>query len=469
MGNSQKIVVKNFGPIEFAEIDLKKTIVIIGEQASGKSTIAKIIYFYKSLRDDLFSQVFSKSTPDSKDYDIRTAFVFEARDKFKELFGSTSFSKDTEITFYFQEKPIANHLRFFTQKNNKIECEPSPNFFTTQFEDEINIVFESLKSIRNETSFWKKLFSSESSLNQKLLSLVNDALGIYHTDSLFVIAGRYASVSYPEFFERLYSSIESKIGEQQTKNNASFDEVLMLRFMDWVIETKNKIKEESIIYNSVFKGTTSKTLEKYEKHELNSIPHISIMTKMFPIMKGYYFIDGEQEKILLPNSDKAILLSHTSSGQQAVIRILQDAFSLIQDGGHKIVFRIIEEPEVHLFPTAQKKIIELLASMVNLNDRNQLVITTHSPYILMVFNNLLYAKQVFDVTGKIKTIPVESHISSEDFCAYKLKNTQNDKFILESIMDNGLIGSNLLDEASEDLGQDFDGLYEVYGDYLQSN
>ena len=87
----------------------------------------------------------------------------------------------------------------------------------------------------------------------------------------------------------------------------------------------------------------------------------------------------------------------------------------------------------------------------------------------MVFNNLLYAKQVFDVTGKIKTIPVESHISSEDFCAYKLKNTQNDKFILESIMDNGLIGSNLLDEASEDLGQDFDGLYEVYGDYLQSN
>ena len=118
MGNSQKIVVKNFGPIKSAEIDLKKTIVIIGEQASGKSTIAKIIYFYKSLRDDLFSQVFSKSTPESKDYDIKTAFVFEARDKFKELFGSTSFSKDTEIVFYFQEKPIANYLRFFA-KNSK--------------------------------------------------------------------------------------------------------------------------------------------------------------------------------------------------------------------------------------------------------------------------------------------------------------------------------------------------------------
>ena len=468
MGNSQKIVIKNFGPIEFAEIDLKKTIVIIGEQASGKSTIAKIIYFYKSLRDDLFSQVFSKSTPDSKDYDIKTAFVFEARDKFKELFGSTSFSENTEIIFYFQEKPTENYLRFFAKKN-KIECELSRSFFTTQFQDEINIVFESLKSIRNETSFWKKLFSSESSLNQKLLSLVNDALGIYHTDSLFVIAGRNATVSYPEFFEKFYSSIENKMLEQQAKNSANFDEVLMLKFMDWVIEMKNDIKAESTIYNSTFKGAIFEMFQNDTETQWNSLSSISIAKKMFPIMKGYYFIDGEQEKILLPNSKRTISLSRASSGQQEVIRILQDIFSLVLGDGHEVVFRIIEEPEAHLFPTAQKKIIELLASMVNLNDKNQLVITTHSPYILMVFNNLLYARQVFDATGETKKIPVESHISSEDFCAYKLKNTQNDKFILESIMDNGLIGSNLLDEASEDLGQDFDGLYEVYGDYLQSN
>jgi predicted ATP-dependent endonuclease of OLD family len=33
----QKIVIKNFGPITNAEIELKKTIVLIGEQATGKS------------------------------------------------------------------------------------------------------------------------------------------------------------------------------------------------------------------------------------------------------------------------------------------------------------------------------------------------------------------------------------------------------------------------------------------------
>ena len=45
----QKIVIKNFGPIEDAEIDIKKILVLIGEQASGKSTIAKLIYFLNYL------------------------------------------------------------------------------------------------------------------------------------------------------------------------------------------------------------------------------------------------------------------------------------------------------------------------------------------------------------------------------------------------------------------------------------
>ncbi len=46
----QKIIIKNFGAIEYAEIEIKKVLVLIGEQASGKSTIAKLIYFFKSLR-----------------------------------------------------------------------------------------------------------------------------------------------------------------------------------------------------------------------------------------------------------------------------------------------------------------------------------------------------------------------------------------------------------------------------------
>ena len=53
----QKIIIKNFGAIEYAEIEIKKVLVLIGEQASGKSTIAKLIYFFKSLKENLNIQI----------------------------------------------------------------------------------------------------------------------------------------------------------------------------------------------------------------------------------------------------------------------------------------------------------------------------------------------------------------------------------------------------------------------------
>lgn len=46
----QKIIINNFGAIKYAEIEVKKILVLIGEQASGKSTIAKLIYFFKTIQ-----------------------------------------------------------------------------------------------------------------------------------------------------------------------------------------------------------------------------------------------------------------------------------------------------------------------------------------------------------------------------------------------------------------------------------
>ena len=57
-------------------------------------------------------------------------------------------------------------------------------------------------------------------------------------------------------------------------------------------------------------------------------------------------------------------------------------------GGYTIY---IEEPEAHLFPTAQKRIVQLLARTFNNTNSNfQIIVTTHSPYILSSFNNLIY-------------------------------------------------------------------------------
>jgi len=45
----EKLIVKNFGPIKEAELELGKVTVFIGEQASGKSVLAKLVAISKMI------------------------------------------------------------------------------------------------------------------------------------------------------------------------------------------------------------------------------------------------------------------------------------------------------------------------------------------------------------------------------------------------------------------------------------
>ena len=40
-----RLIIKNVGPLQSIEIDLKKVTVLIGKQSCGKSTLAKIVSF----------------------------------------------------------------------------------------------------------------------------------------------------------------------------------------------------------------------------------------------------------------------------------------------------------------------------------------------------------------------------------------------------------------------------------------
>ncbi|MCA6558817.1 MAG: AAA family ATPase, partial [Pseudanabaena sp. M114S2SP2A07QC] len=193
-----------------------------------------------------------------------------------------------------------------------------------------------------------------------------------------------------------------------------------------------------------------------------------VKDKTFEILKGEYTNDNSEEKIVL-NTQESINLRNASSGQQEVIRILQDVFLVIFK--QLKVLRILEEPEAHLFPVAQKKLIELLALMVNQNDENQLIITTHSPYILSVFNNLLFAQRVVDKNPSAeaeveKLMPKQFWLDPNEFTAYSLGNSsiEEEPEYCESIFNSqtGAIKQNYLDAVSEMLGGDFNALYSIY-------
>ena len=78
---------------------------------------------------------------------------------------------------------------------------------------------------------------------------------------------------------------------------------------------------------------------------------------------------------------------YESSEQQEVLWILNLIYYYLLKQNPTCF--IIEEPEAHLYPNSQKEITEYIT--LALAEKNECLITTHSPYILGTLSNLLDA------------------------------------------------------------------------------
>ncbi|MEA5514555.1 AAA family ATPase [Nodularia sp. UHCC 0506] len=461
----QKIIINNFGAITNAEIEVKKILVLIGEQASGKSTISKLIYFFKSLKDDLFSQLYQDTQRNY--FDIPSDLIFPVREKFYDFFGSTFHLPNFEIIFFYSVKKD-KYLRLTLDESKKLYSQFSDNFLNDNFKNSASKIKRLLQKELTTSDIYEQLAYEQNKIKyaQTLSTLLNELFESNQTNSLFIIAGRNATISYSELFEKyLFASNQSTLEENRKKTfqlkEQTIDETLMLKFMERIV----KIKE-------VFKkfGDFEGLIESYAENNSikENLNHIQL--NINKILKGKYINDNRGEKIVFnDNTQEYVYLSNASSGQQESIRILQDIFMIFLD--NLKVLRIIEEPEAHLFPIAQKQLIELLALMVNQNQDNQLIITTHSPYVLTVFNNLLFAKRVVEKNPSADSevtqiIPKDCWLSANDFSAYSLGNQSISETTnyCESIFssEKGTIKQNFLDTVSEILGGDFQDLYSIH-------
>ncbi len=134
----------------------------------------------------------------------------------------------------------------------------------------------------------------------------------------------------------------------------------------------------------------------------------------------------------------------------------------------------LEEPEMSVFPSTQYDLVRIFARIANepILDAHW-VITTHSPYILSAFDNLIKAGLVGDISGDhreavSKILDQKYWIRPEDFRAYALKPVEADpgKFETESIYDEktGLIDGDYLDDVSSKISDEFGQLLEIqYG------
>lgn len=458
-----KLQVRQFWAIQEVEIELGQILLLIGEQASGKSTLAKLVYFFRSLHRELLEMLFNVQdlalfSDDSID-DISKEYWGRIRRKFYQFFGSTRHLPPFDIVYFYTDQPNSS-IRLWLDDDKKLRIHSS--FQKMLFSPRLHNLLVALsknaprKNLEEEANFRRIWADIENS--------VSHLFGIEKTSIDFkghyFPAGRIAAVNYSDVFKLAFATLlggelrlirERNIEDEIINLSPSVDLYLMSEFLEHTERIKARFKNTGFT-DLPTNGFTTEPAENQHLLELVQ-EHIRL------ILRGDYRHDQYGEKIFY-STDRYVDLNDASSGQQEVIRILQDLYLIFLEKAP--TFRVIEEPEAHLYPMAQKYLLELLAIVVNYTN-SQMIITTHSPYVLSVFNNLLYATRVAKLTPAahdeiVATIPVSYWLNPDLFSAYALKDGN-----CHSIMDKklGMIDQNFLDEISEEVGDEFDTLYKI--------
>ena len=128
----------------------------------------------------------------------------------------------------------------------------------------------------------------------------------------------------------------------------------------------------------------------------------------------------------------------------------------------------IEEPELSLFPSAQRRLINrLVRDCFNENKQKdctiRLAFATHSPYILTSLNNLLLAGEIAkskpDKKEEInKIIPKEYWLTMEQIGVFSIENGVVKSAFYE---DENLINGDYLDSLSNEINEEFSKLLDI--------
>lgn len=190
---------------------------------------------------------------------------------------------------------------------------------------------------------------------------------------------------------------------------------------------------------------------------------------------GDFKYEGGLEWINMAGN-RSVFLKDSSSGQQELIPMLLALQEISTYPNYSFTF--IEEPEAHIFPETQYKIVEIIARVYNLLKRNTgFFITTHSPYILTAFNNLIQAENTFqDIQKRFTQKEIDNNI--KDDLLKKLHSTINQGSwinfddVAVYLVENGkcrdikaretkLIDADAIDEVSDTAGAIFNQLLDI--------
>ncbi len=402
-----KLIVRNFGPIRDVEINDNKLVIFIGPQASGKSVLAKLLAIFSDYNFlanlDLEEQL--------GNYNIE---FLEADTYF--------FYKTKNYTFRYKNSEPESILHFLPEGiHTASSSEEKRDTKKEVIEKKLDSLLEEL--VESNLKLLELDFPIEDQEKEKLKS---DALKATNLQLLKELIKRPNSFNNSIYIptERIFTASISDSLFNFIKNDVEFAKC--------VVDFGAKY-------------------EKVRKELMNY--HV-------PGFDDLVFSHRKMGSFLRIGKDKEIRFSQSSSGLLAVIPLLMVVDFFTEETQSRNFF--VEEPELNLYPAAQKKVIEHIVSKT-LPNHHKLIVTTHSPYVITSLANLIEARNTAkvnsDAINEVKEIiPEYFWIDFNEVSAYYIDNGTA-KDILDH--ENRTIDANAIDDVSDEIAQEFDALLDI--------
>lgn len=410
------LTVKNFSVIKEAKLEFGKITVLIGPQASGKSLLCKLAFFL----GQLVPEIIEKSLTENVSF---ASLIHRVATVFRERFPRDSWSG--------QDPLIQFETDGFIVYANRLGSTDLPIFsFGEEFVEEYyngmlggpgisRVVMPS--RIRKQMESQGAQFSGPPIVEE----------------SIYIPTGR----SY-------YSTPNKAFAALTTKN------------LDWVTQR----------YAPEFDAEYKALRESYD----TDLPVLSAFGKLATgILRGRVLEDEGRLVFVSTDDNHRLPFELLSSGTLELLPVVNTLSQLAKGARFPDIPTApvppfgtvyVEEPELSVFPGTQNDLVRLFSWLAGEGSLwMSYAITTHSPYILTAFNNLIEASQVVAAKPELKDeiaklIPEQYWIKPEDFRAYAIEDG-----VLKSIVaeDTGLVSANYLDQVSETIGMEFDELLRL--------
>lgn len=408
--NNDRLIIKNFGPIKKAEIQIRKYNIFIGDTACGKSIAAKLLSIFNS------EEILLLKTGDYNNFitllsKYNIDFPFHQDSSITYIHDSYHWS----ISYNSFETNNVNHILLKSiQDKNQENIEEILKQKVIAISDKERDILKKSIWLLNHTK------SDDHQIQSAVFQFMKDALlfGYNIKNPIYIPAER---ILISMFSNNIFSLLEA---------NLNIPECIK-RF-----------------------GS------QYEKAKRSKMP-----SQKIDFMNIKVSFEENDDIVVFSEDDEAVKLTQASSGIQSIIPlwvVIENNFNTSANDN----ILIVEEPELNLYPTKQVKLMESILSKVE-ESLGTLVVTTHSPYILSVFDNLILANEVLknsankrNIKRRIQQITkTDLTINFDHVSSYLFQNNGD----VIDIRDEDLktVGAEQIDQASNYLSDIFENLCNI--------